>query len=252
MASYSIPPPPAHYYPEPFKSGQLFARLVMGFLSLNILLRLWGILSLLWQIELINQIASGAEVATADATANDDRQQLVAALQALAYIVTAVFFLIWIYRVYRNLKPLRQYPAYAAGWSVGYFFIPFINLVRPHQIVQEIWQKSDPETVGVDSRYQPMYDSATQSALISGWWGVWLFAQFGSRIAAVFEKRAETPAAYVSASWMELAADALISFAAIACMLVVKQINERQEERHRRLQLISMPPNYYAPPVPGG
>ena len=251
MASYSVPPPPSYYYPEPFTSGRTLARVVMGFLSLNVALRLLGIVSLLWQIALLHQIAAGTQVATEAATANDDRQQLIGALQSLAYILTAVFFLIWIYRAYRNLKPLRQHPAYSAGWSVGYFFIPFINLVRPHQIAQEIWQKSDPETVGVDSRVQPMYDSGTTSALISGWWALWLFAQIGNWFALSIERRAELAPDLVSASWLELAADVLLSLAAVACLLVVKQIDDRQEERYRRLQMMSAPPDFYAPPMPG-
>jgi hypothetical protein len=251
MASYAIPPPPSHYYPEPFKSGRTLARLVMGFLLLNLALRLLGIVSLLWQIDLLNEIASGAQVATEAARANDDRQQLITALQSLVYIITTVFFLIWIYRAYRNLKPLRQYPAHSAGWSVGYFFIPFINLVRPHQIAQEIWQKSDPETVGVDSRVQPMYDSESKSALISGWWALWLFAQIGNWLALSFAERSQSANHLISESWGDLVADALLSLAAVTCVLVVRQIDDRQEERHRRLQMMSAPPDYNAPLMPG-
>lgn len=48
------------------------------------------------------------------------------------YILTVVFFLIWLNRSYKNLTPLgAQDLAYSSGWAVGYWFIPFVNLVRP-------------------------------------------------------------------------------------------------------------------------
>jgi len=32
---------------------------------------------------------------------------------------------------------------FTPGWAVGYWFVPFVNLVRPYQIVADLWLRSD-------------------------------------------------------------------------------------------------------------
>jgi heme/copper-type cytochrome/quinol oxidase subunit 2 len=47
-------------------------------------------------------------------------------------IATIVFFLIWEYRAYKNLSALNaQNLEHSPGWAVGWWFIPFANLVKP-------------------------------------------------------------------------------------------------------------------------
>jgi hypothetical protein len=69
----------------------------------------------------------------------------VSLLQLLIFIATAVAFLMWLHRAYRNLPALGATRLDTTpGWAVGYFFIPFANLVKPFQAVREIWHESAP------------------------------------------------------------------------------------------------------------
>jgi hypothetical protein len=53
-------------------------------------------------------------------------------LSLIASGITAILFLVWFYRAYRNLvRSGIQDLRYAPGWAVGSWFIPFFNFVRP-------------------------------------------------------------------------------------------------------------------------
>lgn len=85
--------------------------------------------------------------------------------------VTALAFLFWFYRAYRNLirTGIRDV-RFSTGWAVGGWFIPFFNFVRPKQIANDIWKGSaSAATVGI-ARWREV----PLSALLNWWWGIWI------------------------------------------------------------------------------
>src|SRR5260221_38840 len=73
-------------------------------------------------------------------------QSFVILFQFSVYVVAAVIFLIWLNRANKNLAALKpQYVEFTSGWAVGWWFIPFANLVKPFQVVREVWCESDPD-----------------------------------------------------------------------------------------------------------
>src|SRR5207237_10475885 len=67
-------------------------------------------------------------------------------LSALGYLVALVACFIsvgmWIYRTNANAHSFSTDMTITPGWSVGWFFIPFANLVMPYRGVQETWRES--------------------------------------------------------------------------------------------------------------
>ena len=60
-------------------------------------------------------------------------------------LLAAVAFCVWIHRAASNLPALGRYGMkFTPGWCVGWFFIPFANLVKPFQAVKELWRASHP------------------------------------------------------------------------------------------------------------
>src|ERR1044072_835531 len=83
------------------------------------------------------------------------------------YILTVIFFLIWLNRSYKNLTPLgAQHLEFSSGWAVGYWFIPFVNLLKPFQVVREVWNQSDPDA---DPQLNFLTSTGTP-ALLGFWW----------------------------------------------------------------------------------
>ena len=82
---------------------------------------------------------------TPDQVANNDPiQGIVGLLQSGLGIVTGITFLKWIYRAYKNIQGFgAEGLRFSPGWAVGYYFIPILSLIRPVQVMSEIWRASD-------------------------------------------------------------------------------------------------------------
>jgi|GEM_PF-1616307 len=79
------------------------------------------------------------------ATTFDNTYALFNMFYVLASVVIQILLLIWIYRSVRNLLALGiQGMRYSPGWAVGWFFIPFANLIVPPLVLTEIWKASSP------------------------------------------------------------------------------------------------------------
>jgi hypothetical protein len=143
-----------------------------------------GVISLLSDFAQFNLAASGSITKEA-AQANDARQQIIGIVQLLAFIVTGVAFLMWIYRANLNVRGFGAGEMkFTPGWSVGYYFIPFVNLVRPYQAMKEIWKCS--ANPG-NWRMQP------GSALLGWWWALWLISGFLGQISFRLSLAVDSP-----------------------------------------------------------
>jgi hypothetical protein len=168
---------------------------------------------------------------------------LLSVLDLIIYITTVVFFAMWLYRAYGNLRAFAPWPRldYSPGWAVGSFFIPFVNLVVPYRAVKETWQKSVPPDEALLSEPNP-------PSWFPVWWLFWLLASFAGNISirlSFNEKVSEITATKVS-----IVASALFIVAALFAYLVVDAIDTRQEETRAKLQLGKVPGPPPPPPMP--
>ena len=170
----------------PFSPLDAAARWTKGLLVATIVLSLVAIVSGLLQVELLSRAASGG-ISDAEAAANDSRQQLIGVLQVLLFLGTAAAFLVWFHRAHKNLPALgvRQLK-YTPGWAVGGFFVPFLNLVRPLQVMREVWNGSDPEGLergSIDGGFVNRTQPGTP-LLVGWWWALFLVSGFLGNMAA--------------------------------------------------------------------
>ncbi|HEV2914573.1 MAG TPA: DUF4328 domain-containing protein [Pyrinomonadaceae bacterium] len=216
---------------------------------LNIIMLILGLL----QINLLSEMAGGAVVPEDDISANDMRVGLASLLLLGLRLVTAVVFLLWIHRAYRNLPALgnpRQQLEYSPGWAAGYFFIPILNLFVPFRVVKEIWRKSEPD-VGTGESY--MFYPPEAPALIGVWWAFWIASLFADRISYTFLNRADGPNSMLTGTWAMEVALILEIIAAVLAILVVRGINDRQEKRSQLVTLLNAappPPPLFTQPAP--
>jgi len=97
--------------------------------------------------------------------ANDARQQLLGGGYLLVYFVTAIVFLMWINRANKNCHGFSSGMEFTSGWAVGWYFVPIACLIKPFQVMNEIWRVShDPVN----------WKSLATPALLRWWWGLWL------------------------------------------------------------------------------
>jgi hypothetical protein len=171
-------------------------------------------------------------------------QGLIAIFQIPAYVFSVTMFLIWLYRVYTNLPPLRSdNNEFTPGWAVGWWFIPIANMIKPFQAVRNAWAESDPY---VDQ--EAGFLSGVQSGApgyMALWWAAWIIANIVNNVLSRFfdpddmRNVAIVGYAFIFSGIMWVIAAAL-------AVKVIVDITSRQDERYRRLGSVG----HQEPPPP--
>jgi hypothetical protein len=183
-----------------------------------------GIVSGFMQRALLLRIASGERLLSGVAEANDARHQAIGIVQLVAFIVTAIVWLVWLSRAYSNLGAVgTRKSRFTPGWAVGYWFVPFVNLVRPYQIILDLWLRS--ERLNVDDSVANL----PRPAIISWWWGVYLLSGFAGRMFASLARDAKTLPELINVTIIGVVVDAIGIVAALLAVTVVRGIDERQQ-----------------------
>ena len=81
----------------------------------------------------------------------------------LAFLASVVCVAIWIHRAHANLRNVGHDDLqYSPDWAVGWYFVPFANLVIPRSAMGELWSKSHG------------FGEAPNKAPLNWWWGFWI------------------------------------------------------------------------------
>lgn len=162
---------------------------------------------------------------------------LLALVDLAIYVATVVFFLMWLYRAHGNLRAFNPWVRtdHSAGWAIGSFFIPFVNLVIPYRAVKEVWQKSGAPDEAFLSEPNP-------PGFFPVWWLFWLLASISSNISMRVAFNENVPES--TATIISIVAGGLFIVAAVFAYLVVDAIDKRQAETSEKLRLgkLSGPP----------
>ena len=162
---------------------------------------------------------------------------ILALLRIPLFISTVVFFLIWEHRAFSNLAALKTNNLeFSPGWAVGWWFIPFANLIKPFQAMRELWVESDPE-VEEDLGFLSVSPGAPTIMIV--WWAAWLLTNFTDRIANKMIESEFFPVAMITASLIEIVAAGLL-------IKIILEIVQRQELRFQKLGNSQQ----FAPPQP--
>ncbi|MBE0428737.1 MAG: DUF4328 domain-containing protein [Thermoleophilia bacterium] len=88
-------------------------------------------MSSVFQLSLFSRLVEGKYVSETELERADGIAALVGATEFFLYAVTAIAFIAWFYRSYRNLPSLGWIPRFSAKWTVLGFLIPVISLISP-------------------------------------------------------------------------------------------------------------------------
>jgi len=197
-----------------------------------------AVLSGLAQAGLLADVQRGAVISAERAAANDSRQQFVGVVQLIALVLTGVYFLRWNSRVYRNLPALStRKPSFTPGWAVGSWFVPFLNLVRPFQILRETWWVSSSPQAANDA--SPTF-KPTAPDVLGWWWGIWLVSGFLGNIVLRTAMRGESIAELLSATYLTVFSDLVGILSALLAIQVVKRISIVQDAAYQQPCVVAM------------
>ena len=143
-----------------------------------------------------------------EATAFDDRTQILAQLALAGSILTALAWFVWLHRAVANARSLGVPTEATPGWSVGWWFIPFANIIKPYRILRSLY-----DGVGTGG-----------GGIVGAWWGCYLIAGVLGEFAQL--QSSPTWAAFRTYTLSFLACDVFRVIAAILAALLVWTIDE--------------------------
>lgn len=223
---------PAPHFAGTERAAQWARVLLIATVALSIA----GFMSNLLQVDLIERAVAGG-VSQAEAAANDARQQLVGLLQLAVYIATAIAFLAWFYGAHRNLGALGgRELTYTPGWAIGWFFVPVLGLVRPLQVMREVWHGSDPDGLERDGAPDgpAVRNKLGTPALVGWWWALFLISGMISQGLLQMGRLEDPTVGHLQMiTLLQALADVIDIPAAVMALLLVGRITEWQGERHR-------------------
>lgn len=151
----------------------------------------------------------------------------VAAVQAMLVLAIGICFLLWTYRLNKNLRAfgveeLRFTPA----WAAASFVIPILSLYRPVQVFREIWQASAPDP---EARLGQAWQNLKTPLLLGFWWASFLLMNIVDTLSSESRATADIDAL-----------DNAVGFVStLLALQVVRMYAARQETTARTLSFLA-------------
>jgi hypothetical protein len=115
----------------------------------------------------------------------------------VAFIFSAVFFIMWFRRAYYNLHQLLPGKLkYSEGWAAGAWFVPIFNLFGPYQISAEMHKNT--ENLLVENELDKR--DSSRFSTVGWWWGLWITSTVISQVSNNMDDLSSTGA------WMSIVA----------------------------------------------
>src|SRR5213083_3019490 len=168
--------------------------------------------------------AAGEPLFPGEATPNAAPRPAIAKLKLATLVGTGIFWLTWLRRAYRNLALVgSKRSRFSARQAVGYWFIPFVNLVLGYQVMKDLWLRSE------SMNDRDAYDDLPAPAFLSTWWGMsWTWGVLEPVVAAT-ARGARTPLELINATDVGMLVNAAGVVAAVLAIKLVREIDRRQQ-----------------------
>lgn len=201
----------------PFRNNGPLKSLLIGLLVLDSMFVIFnsGVLNYLD----IQQCQSDEYWLTNEPSQLDNIMELIGTSHGFLIIITAIVFAIWINRSCKNawlLDPPRM--SITPGWSVGYYFIPIINLWKPYVSMKEIRSSS----YGSDHALR---------GIMPIWWTLWIISGILGQLVFRMYLTSDTDESYLMASklaFISVPVDVILNYIAI---ILITGITAAQKRR---------------------
>lgn len=145
----------------------------------------------------------------------------IAIAYTICFVLSVIFVAMFLHRAQSNLHRAEMDGLeFTPGWAVGWYFIPFANLVKPFQAMRELWNKS---TGRFDN------EDAVTPGHMGVWWGTWLLGNFLANISFRLSSSMDLNT-YLLSIQIGAISDVLIIVAAATLLRLMGEITRGQSE----------------------
>ena len=135
-----------------------------------------------------------------------------------AFVLIAVLFLRLLYKAVQHARVFATPYSYAsAGWAVGYWFIPIVNLYRPFEAVKALFKACAAEAGGEGK-------PAAGEQLLSAWWAMFLISNAAGWALARSDIDLNSTAGVTSYAEYSIGCNLLSVIATLLFWLVIKRL----------------------------
>jgi hypothetical protein len=152
---------------------------------------------------------------------------LMAMVTVAVRLSALVAFIAWLYRATKNLPALGVTDAgVTPGWTIGCWFVPFVNVIAPCIVVLRLWRASDP---GSPAGH---FQGGQVWLLVYAWWGAFL-ALSAAGFAVWFARATDAPPGTLmqGQAWAYLCSGIATLVMSLLAVRVVREIERRQTEK---------------------
>ena len=150
-----------------------------------------------------------------------------ACITVILNITGIVLYCMFMFRANKNARALgAEGMEFTPGWTVGWHFIPIMNLFKPYQAVKEIFLASDPQADAHN------WSNRSLPGWVLAWWLMYLLSTFLANIEFRLSLRDEIELNEI-ARWISIPSTILSLIAAVLVFLVIRAIHQRQQEKAR-------------------
>ena len=147
------------------------ATMVLVMLGLVVVVDLALLYNLVVEIRAFGELQAGRTIDVALIREQEQTMGLVVIASIAALLASAVVWSIWAYRAATNLRSLGlEMLEYTPGSMVWWWFVPFLNWVRPLQAITELWKGSAAAAQGRPGDW-PSFEAPKYFVV---WWGLWV------------------------------------------------------------------------------
>lgn len=197
------------------------ARLLAPLILASIVVAVLSIASDLSEILLLEKFQSGSIADRSEidrlASSNDNRQASISYVALAVFASTLVSFFVSLNQSNKLARAAgAQGLRFSPGWTVGYFFIPIINLWKPYQAVADIWKASkNPAGMG----------AVPTGDIVVVWWILFLVSSAASNAAFRVALRAEEIDQLIRSGWVSCVSSGLDIVYYLITLVLVREIN---------------------------
>jgi len=150
---------------------------------------------------------------------------IAASAKLVALIVAGILFLWWFYLAHQNLRRFDgQPPAHHSQWAIWGFFVPVLNVLRPQQLMREIWSITSEQW----KRSENVRDLQRPTDWVNLWWGLFLATGTLGNFVSLAALRATTVDEQLFATRATIFTDAFGVVAVFVAVLLVRNVTALQ------------------------
>lgn len=207
------------------------ARQILLVFKIMIVLNILNIFSLFWQYTLLQGVLKDpGNIDLPTLELNDTVQRSIAIASIIVFIFAIIYFIRWFRRAYNNLHAVPSVnPLFSEGWAAGAWFVPFLNLVRPYQIMKEIWEKTQQAVTYRLGNEKP-------STLVGVWWAGYLVMNIYNNIASRLYLQAEGVDELLTATTLGIIGEFIATPVVVLAMIMIRRTNEFEQALYQEAQ----------------